>query len=216
MVDPRQQFAQIGHPAAHRGDPLGRQLLGVGVEVVGKAAEIGIQQQGAVVKPAIQSLPIGRPRYLALPVRGGHQQIVATGGKRLDPQSLEPVQHDGGGDALVILRLARHEGEAAVAKVVEHGAATAAATRQGHPVLFHAAGIALLPRILGTANHHGIGIAPEEQHPLAGVHLAEDALLNGQIEQGIVRVGDKQTQAGHKKTLSGTGGSMITLTGYHH
>ncbi len=216
VVNPRQQFAQIGHPTAHRADPLGRQLLGVGVEVVGEPTEIGVQQQGAVVKPAIQGLPVSRPRYLALPVRGRHQQVVATGGKGLDPQSLEPVQHDGGGDALVILRLARHEGEAAVAKVVKHGATTAAATSQRHPVLFHAAGVALLPRVLGTANHHGIGVAPKEQHPLTGIHLAEDALLDGQIEEGIVRVGDKQTQAGHKKTLSGTGGSMITLTGCRH
>ncbi len=160
MIDPRLQLAQVRHPAAHRADPLGGQLLGVGIEVVGEAAEIGVQQQGAVMEAAIQGLPIGRTRYLALPVRSGHQQIVATGGKGLDPQPLEPVQHDGCGDALVILRLACHEGEAAVAKVVEHGAATTAAARQGHAILLHPAGIALLPRVLGPTDHHGIGVAP--------------------------------------------------------
>ncbi len=203
MVDARQQLAEVRHPAAHRADPLGRQLLGVGIEVVGESAEVCVQQQGAVVKAAIMSLPIGRARHLALPVRGRHQQIVAAGGESLDPEPLERVQHDGGGNALVVLRLARHEGEAAVAKIVKHSATTAAAASQGHPVLFHAAGIALLPRVLGPADHHGIGVAPQKQHPLMRVHLAKNALFHRQIEQRIVGVGQQQTQSGHEKASSG-------------
>ncbi|MOA02835.1 hypothetical protein D3C78_1223060 [compost metagenome] len=78
MVDPRPQIAEVRDPAAHRGDPLGRQLLGVGIEVVGESAKVGVQQQGAVVKAAILGLPVGRARHLAIPVRGRHQQIVAT------------------------------------------------------------------------------------------------------------------------------------------
>ncbi|MNG32373.1 hypothetical protein D3C84_1183690 [compost metagenome] len=35
MTDPRQQFAQVSDPTAHRGDALGRELLGIRVEVVG-------------------------------------------------------------------------------------------------------------------------------------------------------------------------------------
>ena len=203
VIEARQQLAEVGHPAAYRADALGRQLLGVGIEVVGEPAEVGVQQQGAVVKAAIMGLPIGRARHLALPVRGRHQQIVAPGGKGLDPEPRERVQHDGGGDALVVLRLARHEGEAAVAKVVKHGATTAAAPGERHPVLLHAAGIALLPGVLGPADHHGIGVAPQEQHPLVRIHLTEDALLHRQVEQGVVRVGQQQTQSGHEKASSG-------------
>lgn len=158
MIQTRQQLAKVRHPASHRADALGRQLLGVGIEVVDEAAEIGIQQQGTVVKAAIMGLPVGRTRHLAIPVRGRHQQVVAPGGKSAHAESGEGIDDDGGGDALVITGLARHEGETAVAKVVEHGAAPAAAPGQGHPVLFHAAGVALLPGVLGPAYHHGYDV----------------------------------------------------------
>ncbi|MNE52311.1 hypothetical protein D3C80_1469760 [compost metagenome] len=145
-----------------------------------------------MVKAAILGLPVGRARHLAIPVRRGHQQIVAPRGKGRYPQPTEGIQHYGGGDALVITGLARHEGEAAVAEIVKHGPAPAAAPRQGHAILFHAAGVALLPRILRPAYHHRIGVAPQEEHPLGGIHLAEDALLHRQVEQGILRVGNEQ------------------------
>ena len=178
---------------------------------MGKAAEIGIQQQGTVVKAAIMGLPIGRTRHLAIPVRGRHQQVVAPGGKSAHAESGEGIDDDGGGDALVIAGLARHEGEAAVAKVVKHGATTAAAASQGHPVLFHAAGVALLPGVLGPAYHHRIVVAPQEQHPLGRVHLAKNALLHREVEQGIVGVGEQQAQGRHDRTFSENRKRMTTI-----
>ncbi|MOA40533.1 hypothetical protein D3C78_1624190 [compost metagenome] len=86
MIYPRQQLAEVGDPAAHRGDPLGRQLLGIRVQVVRESAQVGVQQQGAVMKTAIMGLSIGGARDLAIPVRGRHQQIVATGGEGLHPE----------------------------------------------------------------------------------------------------------------------------------
>jgi hypothetical protein len=47
----RQQLDQIGHAAAHGGNAFGLQLFLIGIEVVRQAAEIGVQQQGAVVEP---------------------------------------------------------------------------------------------------------------------------------------------------------------------
>ena len=59
MGDARQQIDQIRHPTAHGGDAFGLQLLLIRVEIVRQTAEIGVEQQGAVVKAAIRRFAIG-------------------------------------------------------------------------------------------------------------------------------------------------------------
>jgi hypothetical protein len=40
-------------------------------------------------------------------------------------------------------------------------------------------------------------LAPEEKYTLGRGHLAENTLLHRQVEPGIIRIRDKQTQCGH-------------------
>ncbi|MNP37210.1 hypothetical protein D3C76_1306450 [compost metagenome] len=84
----RQQIHQIRHPAAHGSDTFGLQLFLVGIEVVCQAAEIGIQQQGAVVETAVQGFAIGRSGDLPVTFWGFHHQVIAPGRFRRRPQRL--------------------------------------------------------------------------------------------------------------------------------
>lgn len=52
---------------------------------MGEAAEIGIQQQGTVVKAAIMGLPVGRTRHLAIPVRVATSRLLRPEAKALTP-----------------------------------------------------------------------------------------------------------------------------------
>ncbi len=71
---------------------------------------------------------------------------------------------------------------------MEHRAAAAATAGEPHVVFLHTAGITLFPRVLRPANHHRIGVTPQEQDALRGGHLAKNALFDREIKPRIVRV----------------------------
>ena len=82
---------------------------------------------------------------------------------------------------------------------MEYRAAAATAPRQTHIVFFHAPGITLFPWVLCPPDNHRIGVTPEKKYALGGGHLTENTLFHRQVEPGIIRIRDKQTQCGHDR-----------------
>ncbi|MNV36390.1 hypothetical protein D3C71_1278650 [compost metagenome] len=149
------------------------------------------------METAIFGFAIGRAGDFTVAFGGFDHQIVTPGRFRRHAEGVQRVEHNRGGDGFIVLRFPGHKGKAGITEVVEHRAATAAATGQTHVVLFHAPRVALFPRVLRAANDHRIGVTPEEQDALRGGHLAEDALFHREVEPGIVRVRDKQAERRH-------------------
>ena len=155
-----------------------------------------------MMKTAVHRFAIGGSGNLAVAIVGFHDQIVAPGSLGGHAKRIQRREHDSGRNGFVVFRFARHKGKAGIAEVVEYRAAAAAAPGQPDVVLFHAPGIALLPRVLRAANHHGVGVAPQKQHPLGGRHLAENTLLDREVKPGVVGIGEQQAERRHRISFS--------------
>ena len=185
-------------PGSHRADALAASSWGR-IEVVGEAAEIGIQQQGTVVKAAIMVLPVGRTRHLAIPVRVATSRSLRPRRKRSTPSRFLSAS-----STMAVEMLCQPGLPAMKVKQLLQVVNTAP------PLLLREPG-SPVPSMAGVASFQGSGpgLSPPYCRCATGTAplgdpSGERCTSTARLEQGIVGVGE-QAQGRHDRPSRKTG-----------